>query len=431
MRAKRLQTNILGERQVSMSKVRRATHVRALRAVLAAGTTAASLLALSPGAHAQLSPVIDTSGTGVVVDLSVLEDNGVGRMNPPTAGFAPRSVGEGGLLMPGPRMPHSQLHVAPVKEQPTSRLKTPVIIPAEKAAAPKAAPKPAPMATPKTAPSPPPTPKMAAPKPAKPTVEKAQSAPPPPAAAPKPIPKPVAKAPAPKKAAPPPPPQPQAAPKPPKVPAPVVAKAPPPPPPAMATSKATPKPKPAPKVEAKPAAEAKPEPVAKPAPKPAPVAKAPEPTKAAPPPPVVAKAPPAAPTPKPATQVTVPLPVSPTTNTQTAARTPSAAVKSSDSMRVTFEAGDAKLPADAKEGLANLAKMLAGQKSLRLRLKAYAGGEDMSSSKARRLSLSRALSVRSYLIEQGVRSTRIDVRALGNKTSEEPVNRVDLAVIER
>ncbi len=61
---------------------------------------------------------------------------------------------------------------------------------------------------------------------------------------------------------------------------------------------------------------------------------------------------------------------------------------------------------------------------LRVQLLAYAGGEALSSSKARRLSLSRALAVRSYLIENGLRSTRIDVRALGDKTTEEPVNRV-------
>ena len=42
-----------------------------------------------------------------------------------------------------------------------------------------------------------------------------------------------------------------------------------------------------------------------------------------------------------------------------------------------------------------------------------------------------ALAIRSFLIENGVRSTRIDVRALGNKTSEEPLNRVDLNVSER
>ncbi len=62
---------------------------------------------------------------------------------------------------------------------------------------------------------------------------------------------------------------------------------------------------------------------------------------------------------------------------------------------------------------------------------AYAGGDNDNASQARRLSLSRALAVRSYLIEQGVRSTRIDVRALGNKTDVEPADRVDLILSKR
>jgi outer membrane protein OmpA-like peptidoglycan-associated protein len=96
-----------------------------------------------------------------------------------------------------------------------------------------------------------------------------------------------------------------------------------------------------------------------------------------------------------------------------------------------FEAGASKLPEDSRDQLKSLVESMSEKTSLRLQLLAYAGGESLSSSKARRLSLSRALSVRSYLIESGLRSTRIDVRALGNKTTDEPVNRVDINVIER
>ncbi len=100
-------------------------------------------------------------------------------------------------------------------------------------------------------------------------------------------------------------------------------------------------------------------------------------------------------------------------------------------MQIVFKSTASKLPDTEKAGLKTLAAKLKGQPALRLQLKAYAGGESLSSGKARRLSLSRALSVRSYLIENGVRSTRIDVRALGNKTAEEPLNRVDVTVAER
>ncbi|NQV46501.1 MAG: OmpA family protein [Rhodospirillaceae bacterium] len=100
-------------------------------------------------------------------------------------------------------------------------------------------------------------------------------------------------------------------------------------------------------------------------------------------------------------------------------------------LRITFAADATKLPAANKDELTALAKKMSGENNLRLQLMAYAGGEGVSASMARRMSLSRALSIRSFLIENGVRSTRIDVRALGNKTSEEPLNRVDLNVAER
>ncbi|MDP6108854.1 MAG: OmpA family protein [Rhodospirillales bacterium] len=110
---------------------------------------------------------------------------------------------------------------------------------------------------------------------------------------------------------------------------------------------------------------------------------------------------------------------------------PADAQSESGSLRVAFPADQTKLPAAAKDRLMALAEKMKGQDNMRLQLMAYAGGSSLSSSLARRMSLSRALSVRSFLIENGVRSTRIDVRALGNKTTEEPVNRVDLNVAER
>ena len=74
---------------------------------------------------------------------------------------------------------------------------------------------------------------------------------------------------------------------------------------------------------------------------------------------------------------------------------------------------------------------MSGDDRLRLQLLAYASGASRSASRARRLSLSRALAARSYLIKEGVRSTRIDVRALGNKTQGGPPDRIDLIVTKR
>lgn len=96
-----------------------------------------------------------------------------------------------------------------------------------------------------------------------------------------------------------------------------------------------------------------------------------------------------------------------------------------------FSAGDATLESPAEHTLDNVARQMKKDDALRLQLLAYAGGGSQTESQARRLSLSRALKVRSYLLEKGIRSTRIDVRALGNKTEDGPPDRVDLIVTSR
>ncbi|WES31800.1 OmpA family protein [Varunaivibrio sulfuroxidans] len=109
---------------------------------------------------------------------------------------------------------------------------------------------------------------------------------------------------------------------------------------------------------------------------------------------------------------------------------PDAVVKG-NTMQVLFPPEQTKIPDDALNALGTLAQRMKGNDALRLQLLAYAGGADLNASKARRLSLSRALSVRSHLIQSGVRSTRIDVRALGDKSSKGDPNRVDITIVER
>ena len=77
-----------------------------------------------------------------------------------------------------------------------------------------------------------------------------------------------------------------------------------------------------------------------------------------------------------------------------------------------------------------MAASLAGDEQKRLQVVAYAASQGNTSA-ARRLSLSRALAVRSYLIDKGIRSTRIDVRAMGapEAASSGPADRVDLVVV--
>ncbi len=152
---------------------------------------------------------------------------------------------------------------------------------------------------------------------------------------------------------------------------------------------------------------------------------------------VAETAPPPPPAPAPVKEAKSPAPAASKPEKQTGGEqqaslpSPGAPLKEGLAYRVVFASGASKLPTKQKEDLNNLAKKIKNDDSLRLQLHAYAGDASLSSSKARRLSLSRALSVRSYLIESGVRSTRIDVRALGNKTKKKPLDRVDINVVKR
>lgn len=75
---------------------------------------------------------------------------------------------------------------------------------------------------------------------------------------------------------------------------------------------------------------------------------------------------------------------------------------------------------------------LKGNDALRVQLIAHAAGGDEDAIEARRLSLARAVAVRAYLIEGGVRSLRMDVRALGNRADGGgPSDRVDLVIVNQ
>ncbi|MDP6691755.1 MAG: OmpA family protein [Alphaproteobacteria bacterium] len=99
-------------------------------------------------------------------------------------------------------------------------------------------------------------------------------------------------------------------------------------------------------------------------------------------------------------------------------------------LQVRFRAGSSVLTRDDEDLLKIMAEKVAPTNA-RLQLKAYAEGTGNDTSKARRLSLSRALAVRSYLIENGLRSTRIDVRALGIARDGGAPDRVDILLLER
>ena len=97
-------------------------------------------------------------------------------------------------------------------------------------------------------------------------------------------------------------------------------------------------------------------------------------------------------------------------------------------LMLEFKGDSAELGRGASDQLRALAARLK-DKDTRLQLKAYASGGADGASRAKRVSLSRGLAVRSYLIDQGMRSTQIDVRALGPVRDGGPEDRVDVVVL--
>jgi len=97
--------------------------------------------------------------------------------------------------------------------------------------------------------------------------------------------------------------------------------------------------------------------------------------------------------------------------------------------RVLFSNGSADLTDAGRRELAQLADRLGREGDGRIQLLAYADGTPENESQARRLSLSRALAVRSFLIDRGIRSTRVNVQALGIKGAGGPADRVDALAV--
>lgn len=130
----------------------------------------------------------------------------------------------------------------------------------------------------------------------------------------------------------------------------------------------------------------------------------------------------------------------PASETQVATATPPATSAPADTsalpsrdapMRLLFPPDSPSLSDEAQQQLDGLARQLDDDADERVQLRAYAAGDADSASQTRRLSLARALAVRSYLIKQGIRGMRVDVRALGNTYQSGPGDRVDVLVLDQ
>jgi outer membrane protein OmpA-like peptidoglycan-associated protein len=138
-------------------------------------------------------------------------------------------------------------------------------------------------------------------------------------------------------------------------------------------------------------------------------------------PPTIALAPIA---PPPATAPAAPPPPPPVSDSAT-----SAATATGTGLRVTFGTGESDLSPASATAIHALVQAAPSGDTTSFNVVAYAAGTREDPSTARRLSLARALAVRSALIADGIGSARIYVRALGAATGDEPPDRVDLSVL--
>ena len=107
----------------------------------------------------------------------------------------------------------------------------------------------------------------------------------------------------------------------------------------------------------------------------------------------------------------------------------SAAVPTGAGLRVTFGSGQSDLSPASATAIQNLVKGAPPGDSTTFNVVAYAAGTPEDPSTARRLSLTRALAVRSELMADGIGSSRIYVRALGATAGDETPDRVDVSVM--
>jgi len=104
------------------------------------------------------------------------------------------------------------------------------------------------------------------------------------------------------------------------------------------------------------------------------------------------------------------------------------AAPTSAGLRLTFAADQSDLSPESSAAIKQLATSAPPGDGTTFNVQAYAPGKPDDPSTARRVSLSRAMAVRSALVADGVPSARIFVRALGDQHGDGPPDRVDIAV---
>ena len=132
-------------------------------------------------------------------------------------------------------------------------------------------------------------------------------------------------------------------------------------------------------------------------------------------------APVAPPPPAPGAQPPPPPPVSEKAATEAAPTT--------TGLRLTFVPGESDLSPESSASIKQLTSGGPLGDMTTFNVSAYAPGKADDPSTARRVSLSRAMAVRSALVADGVPSARIFVRAMGENSGNGPPDRVDISVM--
>jgi len=105
------------------------------------------------------------------------------------------------------------------------------------------------------------------------------------------------------------------------------------------------------------------------------------------------------------------------------------AAPTSAGLRLTFANGQSDLSPGSADSIKHLVQTAPPGDATTFNVLAYATGDPSDPSAARRLSLARAIAVRSVLMTSGVPSSRIYLRALGSPPGEQPPDRVDVSVL--
>jgi outer membrane protein OmpA-like peptidoglycan-associated protein len=97
-------------------------------------------------------------------------------------------------------------------------------------------------------------------------------------------------------------------------------------------------------------------------------------------------------------------------------------------VRLVFDGGQTDLTPADEAAIRDLARAIPAPAADSVNVVAYAAGKPDDPSTARRVSLSRGMAVRSVLMDSGVPSAQIYVRAMGSTGSGGPADRVELTI---